>query len=207
MNDMNLMDELLKIPADATAATVQGIEMLLIDENKAGALLESDPNDNTIHECLLSNGRFLFQSDNANLVAPGLPCMDCPMPQDMESATRLILELRKVVSESLPKIVFYEEFIENRDWFKSTRIADELGISPRQLHQFLAEEGICKYEKRQWVVFPSCRAWQCDVPYTWENSRGKVYTFGSTKRWTQAGRECIIELWRKRNPEYCPPGA
>ena len=69
MNDMNLMDELLKIPADATAATVQGIEMLLIDENKAGALLESDPNDNTIHECLLSNGRFLFQSDNANLVA------------------------------------------------------------------------------------------------------------------------------------------
>ena len=69
MNDMNLMDELLKIPADATAATVQGIEMLLIDENKAGALLESDHNDNTIHECLLSNGRFLFQSDNANLVA------------------------------------------------------------------------------------------------------------------------------------------
>lgn len=40
MNDMNLMDELLKIPADATAATVQGIEMLLIDENKAGALLD-----------------------------------------------------------------------------------------------------------------------------------------------------------------------
>lgn len=27
MNDMNLMDELMKIPADATAATVQGIEM------------------------------------------------------------------------------------------------------------------------------------------------------------------------------------
>ena len=95
--------------------------------------------------------------ERPRVAAPGLPCMDCPMPQDMESATRLILELRKVVSESLPKIVFYEEFIENRDWFKSTRIADELGISPRQLHQFLAEEGICKYEKRQWVVFPSCR--------------------------------------------------
>ena len=69
MNDMNLMDELLKIPADATAATVQGIEMLLIDENKAGALLESDPNDNTIHECLFSNCRILFYSDNAILFA------------------------------------------------------------------------------------------------------------------------------------------
>lgn len=64
--------------------------------------------------------------ERPRVAAPGLPCMDCPMPQDMESATRLILELRKVVSESLPKIVFYEEFIENRDWFKSTRIADEL---------------------------------------------------------------------------------
>ena len=30
---MNLMDELMKIPADATAATVQGIEMLLIDKS------------------------------------------------------------------------------------------------------------------------------------------------------------------------------
>lgn len=138
---------------------------------------------------------------------PNMPCLDCPMPQDMEAAKELIRELRKVVRDSMPKIVFYEKFIENRDWFKSTRIADELGISPRQLHQFLAEEGICKYEKRQWVVFPSCRAWQCDVPYTWENSRGKVYTFGSTKRWTQAGRECIIELWRKKNPEYHLPGA
>lgn len=71
MNDMNLMDELLKIPADATAATVQGIEMLLIDENKAGALLESDPNDNTIHECLLSNGR----SCSNRTIPTSLPCI------------------------------------------------------------------------------------------------------------------------------------
>ena len=66
---MNLMDELMKIPADATAATVQGIEMLLIDKSKAESLLESDPDDNAIHECLLSNGRFLLQSDNGNLIA------------------------------------------------------------------------------------------------------------------------------------------
>ena len=69
MNDMNLMDELMKIPADATAATVQGIEMLLIDKNKAESLLESDPNDNAIHECLLSNGRFQAKPYKANLVA------------------------------------------------------------------------------------------------------------------------------------------
>ena len=131
----------------------------------------------------------------------GIHCLECPIPEDMPGAVRLIHELRRVIEDSMPKIVFYEEFIENRDWFKSTRIADELGITPYQLHQFLSEEGICKYEKRQWVVFPSYRAWQCDVPYLWENSHGKVYTFGSTKRWTQAGRECIIELWQRKNPE------
>lgn len=149
--------------------------------------------------------RTIAAREHPGQVTLSMPCLDCPVPQDIEKAKILIKELRQVVRDSMPKIVFYEEFIENRDWFKSTRIADELGISPRQLHLFLAEEGVCKYEKRQWVVFPSCRAWQCDVPYTWENSRGKVYTFGSSKRWTQAGRECIIELWRKKNPEYHSP--
>lgn len=59
------------------------------------------------------------------------------MPQDMEAAKELIRELRKVVRDSMPKIVFYEEFIENRDWFKSTRIADELGISRDSCISFL----------------------------------------------------------------------
>ena len=131
-----------------------------------------------------------------------LTCLECPVPEEIGEARKLIAQLRKVLREALPKMDFYEEFIENREWFKSTRLADELGISPYQLHQFLAEEGICKYEKRQWVVFPSYRALQRDVPYTWVNSRGKAFTFGSTKRWTQAGREYILDLWHRKNPEY-----
>ena len=58
------------------------------------------------------------------------------------------------------------------------------------------------YSKQQWVVLAAYRSWQCDVPYTWENDRGEVFTFGSRKRWTPVGRECIIELWRERHPEY-----
>lgn len=65
---MNLMDELMKLRSDVTVATVQGIPMQLIDEDRANRLLAEDPDDNTIHECILSNGRFLFQSDNGNLV-------------------------------------------------------------------------------------------------------------------------------------------
>lgn len=130
-----------------------------------------------------------------------LSCLEDPLPEDLKEAREMITELRSIIKENLPKITFYEEFIENRDWFKSTRIADELGISPCNLHQFLAEQGICKYEKRQWVVFGAYRALQCDVPYTWTNNKGKAYTFGSTKRWTQAGREYILELWKHQHPE------
>ena len=71
MNDMNLMDELLKIPADATAATVQGIEMLLIDENKAGLywsrILMTTPSTNAF----LSNGR----SCSNRTIPTSLPCI------------------------------------------------------------------------------------------------------------------------------------
>ena len=37
--------------------------------------------------------------ERPRVAAPGLPCMDCPMPQDMESATRLIRILRGVYRE------------------------------------------------------------------------------------------------------------
>ena len=120
----------------------------------------------------------------------------------MDTALAMIEEHRKVIRDFIPKVAFYDDFIENREWFRSTRIADELNISPRSLHQFLLEQGICKYQKHQWLVFPAYRAWQCDVPYTWENAQGKVFTFGSAKRWTQVGREYIIELWKKMHPEY-----
>lgn len=138
---------------------------------------------------------------SARKKAASIPCLDKPMPSDTDTAVQMIDELRNIVREFAPKVAFYDDFVEQREWFKSTRIADELNTSPRDLHRFLHEEGICMYSKQQWVVLPAYRAWQCDVPYTWENDRGEVFTFGSRKRWTQVGRECIIELWMKKHPE------
>ena len=132
---------------------------------------------------------------------PQLSPLDEPLPDNLDDALILIRKLKGKMDEDAPKLAFYEEFIENRDSFKSTRIADELNISPHQLHQFLFEEGICKYENRRWVVLPLYRAWQCDVPYAWTSSLGKTYIFGSSKRWTQIGRESIIDLWKQKHPE------
>ena len=48
-----LLNELMKIPKDATLITVQGVEMQVIDKDEAVRLLDSDPNDSNIHECTL----------------------------------------------------------------------------------------------------------------------------------------------------------
>lgn len=46
-----LQEELMKISPDAAAATVQGVEMQVIDENQAQMMLAADNNDESVHEC------------------------------------------------------------------------------------------------------------------------------------------------------------
>lgn len=65
--ETRLIDELMAIPADATTATVQGVEMQIISAEQADKMLEADTNDEKIHECILKNGRFLFESENSKL--------------------------------------------------------------------------------------------------------------------------------------------
>ena len=62
-----ILDELLPIPADATTATIQGVEMQVISAEQVDKMLEADTNDEKTHECILKNGRFLFESENGKL--------------------------------------------------------------------------------------------------------------------------------------------
>jgi hypothetical protein len=62
-----ILDELLAIPADATNATVQGVEMKVISNERAEMLLNNDAEDEKTHECIMKNGRFIFESENGKL--------------------------------------------------------------------------------------------------------------------------------------------
>ena len=64
-----ILDELLAIPADATNATIQGVEMQVISTEQADKMLVEDANDDKTHECILKNGRYLFESENGELKA------------------------------------------------------------------------------------------------------------------------------------------
>lgn len=131
-----------------------------------------------------------------------------PVPKTYAEALKLaaiqqeqIEELKEEAEENKYKVDFYEQFIENRDWFKSSTLADELQITTRALHQFLYEEKICKYENKQWVVHGYHSSLQCEVLYYWTNKKGKSYPYSKVKRWTPAGREYILELWRSKHPD------
>lgn len=104
------------------------------------------------------------------------------------------------IEEDRPKVKFYNDFIENRDNFKTSLIAEELRISTVQLYRFLVEERIVRREKRIYVAYPNHQVLQCDHPYMWTNPRtGKTYPHAKTKRWTKAGREYILDLYRRKN--------
>ena len=62
-----ILDELLAIPADATTATIQGVEMKVISNEQAEMLLNNDAEDEKTHECIMKNGRFIFESENSKL--------------------------------------------------------------------------------------------------------------------------------------------
>ena len=64
-----LIDELMAIPADATTATIQGVEMQIISTEQADKMLDADSSGEKTHECILKNGRFLFESENGELKA------------------------------------------------------------------------------------------------------------------------------------------
>ena len=80
------------------------------------------------------------------------------------------MKLQDKIKEDKPRLKFYEKYVENRDWFKSGRIADELQISTIQLHQFLYENKIVRYEREAMgcseTIFFSL---QIEIPYEWTN--------------------------------------
>ena len=44
-----ILDELLTIPADATTATIQGVEMQIISADQADKMLKADTDDEKTH--------------------------------------------------------------------------------------------------------------------------------------------------------------
>lgn len=59
----------MQLPPDTTSATIQGVALQIIDEATRQSLLQSDPEDIRLHECILSNGTFIAYMPDGKLIA------------------------------------------------------------------------------------------------------------------------------------------
>lgn len=135
--------------------------------------------------------------------AQQVPLPELPEPRTREDAReviqrqwREIVRLQNILREQKPMVDFYANLIERRQSYRSTQVADELGITPRTLHYFLRDHGVCLFEQNKWVVTTQYQSLQCNVPYMRRNKHGRLYVIGHAKQWTKQGRQFVLELWR-----------
>lgn len=62
-----ILELLIEIPKENTKATIQGVEMQIIDTDTRQKMLETESVGNQIYDCILTNGTFLFQTKNGIL--------------------------------------------------------------------------------------------------------------------------------------------
>lgn len=123
-----------------------------------------------------------------------------PVPKTFSEALQLAADLQEKLEQNEPKVAYYEDQIESRECFSTTRLADELRITAQQLNRFLEDQGVCRRDGKQWIACGDYRRYQREVPYMFHNKRGKVYKCGSALRWSQPGREFVIDLWKSHHP-------
>lgn len=70
MENKPILDLLVAIPKeDCTGVFIQGVELQCIGSKEAKQLLDADPDDLHYHQCILSNGTFIFTSENYKLLS------------------------------------------------------------------------------------------------------------------------------------------
>lgn len=136
------------------------------------------------------------------------PLPELPQPRTMEDAREIIerqwkevIRLQGILRENKPKVDYYMNLVEQRNSYRSTQVADELGITPRTLHHFLREHDVCLFDNNKWIVTSKYASLQCTVPYTRLNKHGRKYVIGHAKHWTKQGRQFVLELWRAYHQE------
>lgn len=119
-------------------------------------------------------------------------------PATMNEALMLCQEQHEFIQEVLPKIEYFEEQVEKREWFPNSFVANELGISIRALNSFLEKESVQVKKSGKWVLTDEYKGipLKTDVPY---DNIFASNPHNMRNVWTHYGREYIHELWKLRN--------
>ncbi|MDR2890570.1 MAG: phage antirepressor KilAC domain-containing protein [Alistipes sp.] len=162
----------------------------------------------------LMKGATVEPSESAPHAAPrarfgDIPASDdslLPVPASYEEALTVIDRQRETIHRhkeflklNRHKVEHYDETVEACEWFSTTMIANELGVSAIRLNQFLADEGVQDRRCGEWAVTPRFRHLRDAHIYEWFNHKTKYTNKYKIDGWTPADREYILELWKKNN--------
>ena len=113
------------------------------------------------------------------------------VPETYGETLQLAADLQHKLEEARPKIEFYNKLVEDQDYFTTSHIARELGISPQTLNKFLLDIFKNGYHRNICMVNvdEAHKDWQC-TPIETNKSGNRTQLV----RWTKTGREGILNL-------------
>lgn len=133
------------------------------------------------------------------------------VPTNFIEAMRLALkqaeekeELSRELTLARPKAEYYDQVLRSETGHTTTVIAKELGTTAPALNRFLHEEGIQFKIGKTWVLYAKYgnKGWMKSrtVPLKGKDDEGLDSDRTVIQNlWTEAGREFIHELWKKKN--------
>lgn len=117
----------------------------------------------------------------------------------IETQKNTIDRQRDFIVQNQHKHEHYDITVDGREWFNTTMIAIELGVSPIKLNLFLMDENVQHKADGQWVIAREYKHLRCVYPYAWYNHKTKYTNVYKIDAWNPQGREYIISLWKKEN--------
>ena len=132
-------------------------------------------------------------NDDLTIKADKINLGGFPIPAKFSDALILAAHLQQTVevqdakiAEDQPKVEYYSNMVENRDYFTTTTIATELRTSAQILNQYLSKRGVLKGCAGVWTVTDEHQTLLVPSP------------FKSIIRWNHEGRILIRQLWEER---------
>lgn len=110
------------------------------------------------------------------------------VPTTFKEALQLALEQQEIIEKQAPKVEYYDTVLQSDKLVTTTEIAKDLGMSAVTLHSILHDLGIIYKKGKTWLLYEK---YQKRVPEYCDYSISK---YGQTLKWTEKGREWLIEL-------------
>lgn len=103
---------------------------------------------------------------------------------------------QKELTQSAPKVSYYDNHLQSVNALTTTQIAKEIGMSAEKLNNKLKELGIQFKQSGQWLLKSPYDKWGMHETRTniFTSERGNTHTNTYTV-WTQRGRRFIIALY------------